>query len=727
MFNLSDKFLYSRPEPFEGTFAAFLKELVEYPCLVESAKSRLYRLIMRRGEEKARTERIRSLYGRESLTAYNAFSMFHGIEHHIDTVVTNYLGAAVMGSEADKQALVVIGPPGSGKSDFFTEVKKLYRTAEPFPYLVHSPVKDNPLNLLFLIPRVARERARGNIEKTRQEALRILTELELDQVCDFQLPDAKAVFDKNNLEPVVASLVDMQPDDMVSAIVYGLGLPRCTRNNIGRPAPHVQAAVMGKYQWARGGAIEIAQYPVASSYFDLDDEGAGGIVDVPEVQPLNFSLETWIGGENLANSGRYEDSDPRLVSFTGAFNKGNRGLVILTEGLKNPPEAQRILLEALQGRRVGIPSPLGGSLHFDGLIVIHSNEGEYERFIKERVNEPYVDRFWRIYFGYPLEVSEEAKVVRKFWQSSDFAKPEKAGGVAVEPLLFEYIAHLTLLSRLEPDKSVPLMHKLAAYDGKDVRPSGSGIKVSAAELRQRSTPKEGLTGLSPRDMAKIISALAAEVGPGKGVNTRMFRDRAYEWFRQNVEDDDKRKKLFSFLASELDTFRRKRLKDIVLAAMVPSFHQQCQETFDKYIDNIRAALKGQSVRRTGGWGGQVGGDQEFMRAIESNPEFGVNSAEAPKFRAEVIEAYASWQMDNNGTKVPWTCHGGLSNCVKGYVLKSVQQAARLFSANSARSDEDKKKLSDVKQRIMENDGYNEWLADELLREAEETKDFLIEK
>lgn len=726
MSNLIDTRLFSREEPFSGTFAEFLVENKKYPAMSESAKARLHRLVYKGGINEPRSFELQRLYGKDNLVAYNQFSQFFGIDQPIYLVNNNYLGAAVKGAEADKQALVVIGPPGSGKSDYFTRVKQIYRTAEPVPYLAGSRIHDNPLNILFMIDRVARERAGGKMSAKRAEIAKILSELNIGDVIDWTNPDTQAVLAKNAVASDLSGLAQLPVDDLVSAIVFGLGLPRSTRNNIGRPEPMVQDLLLGKFV-NKGQPIDLASFPVESMFLDSDDEGSAGIVDVPEVQPLNFDIGTWIGTENLAMLGRLPSGDPRLVELNGAFNKGNRGLVILTEGLKNPPEAQRVMLEALQGRRVGIPAPLGGSLHFDGLVIIHSNEGEYDRFIKERVNEPYVDRFWRIWFPYPLEARQVKKVHEKFWKGSDFAKPEKDGGIHTDPDVFDYTSRLAVLSALEPHPSVNLFTKLEAYDGRDIRNKGMGTKVSATELRQQASPREGLTGMSPREVAKIVNSIAAELGSGKAVTSRMVRDRASEWFRSNVQDEEKLKKLQAIIANELDTWRAKERKQVWLAAMVPSFKDECQDVWERYLDNIQAFARDKSVRMTGYGRGPVGGDESFMREIESDPDWGVTSAEAPKFRAEILAAVMQFTTETKKSTVPYTCHDALKNCIERYVLRKVQDTARTFSTTSARSEEDKRKLTEVKRRLVDDFGFNEFSADELLREAEETKGFALVK
>lgn len=724
--NQIDSRFISREEPFSGSFTELLAEIKKYPAMVESAKARLHRMIVRGGIDHNRSAEIQRIYGKDGLVAYNAFSQFYGIDPSIYLVVNNFLGAAVKGAEADKQALVVIGPPGSGKSDFFARVKQIYRGTEPVPFLGSSRVHDNPLNLLFMIDRVARERSGGKMSNKRAEIAKIIESLGVADLMDWNNPDCARVLTGNGVGANIEGLSQLSTDDLVSAIVFGLGLPRSTRNNIGRPEPMVQDMLLGKFI-NKNAPVDLAQYPIESMFFDSDDEGSAGIVDVPEVQPLNFDIGTWIGTENLAMLGRLPSGDPRLVELNGAYNKGNRGLVIKTEGLKNPPEAQRVTLEALQGRRVGIPAPLGGSLHFDGLVIIHSNEGEYDRFIKERVNEPYVDRFWRIWFPYPMEARQVQKVHEKFWKGSDFAKPESLGGVHVDPDVFEYTSRLAVLSALEAHPSVPLSTKLDAYDGRDIRQKGMGTKVSASELRQQASPREGLSGMSPREVAKIVNAIAAEVGPGKAVTSRLVRDRASEWFRSNVQDEEKLKKLQGFISNELDSWRAKNRKQVWLAAMVPSFTSECQDVWERYLDNIQAFARDKSVRMTGYGRGPVGGDEPFMREIESDPDWGVSAAEAPKFRAEILSAVMQHTTETGNAVVPYNCHDALKNCIERYVLRKVQETARTFSTSSARSDEDKRKLSEVKRRLIDDFGFNDWSADELLREAEESKGFVLVK
>jgi len=721
---------------FKGSFKDWLHAKGKDPKQTESSKSRLLRLITGAGENPAATIRTRRIYGDDSLTAFSAFSMFYGVERSIYQVTNSFLVPATMGGETDKQAVVLIGPPGAGKSDYVTRIKNLYRTADPIPFVKYSRVHDNPLNLFFMVQLVAEKQADAELESGkdfdfagRVDAIKleILESLELGSLLDFEDGSLKSICSNAGQSNTLAGIAKLDANDLVSAVVAGLGLPRSTRNAIGTPEPLVQDLVLGVYQ-RPGKPMALKDMLIDSMRFTDDFSGSSGIVDVAEVQPLNFDIAEWIGSENLANMGRFQEGDPRLVNLNGAFNKGNRGLVILTEGLKNPPEAQRVLLEALQGRRVKLPAPLAGSAFFDGLIIIHSNEGEYDKFMKVRENEPYADRFFRIWFPYPLEMSQAEKVIRKFWNGSEFGKPVAQGGTHVDPDVFGWLARMEVLTRIDKNSGVPLNIKADAYDGRSLRSPGMGMKVSVQDLRERASTREGLEGQSPRETNKVMQLVAAKVqGRGNTVTTALLRDAFRDWFKQTITDEKKLEFMMKIIGQDLDEVRRKNLSQLVLASLVDGFKDECQQTWDKYLDNVRAWASNSSVKSSAGYSkSQVGGDESFMREIESDPDWGVTSAEAPKFRAEIQAAVNQYITEHGAKNIPYTCHQAVQKCLERFVLKKVRTGARLFSSSSARSDEDRRKLSAAKFRLVEA-GFSEWSAEELLREAEENSDFLVER
>lgn len=734
---VSDRKLFLPEDPFEGTFKQLLPELRENPYWVASGKSTLERLIFRHGVNEQRTAEIQTNYGSEVLTAFNAFKDFFGIEASIYFFVKNYLGSATEGHGADKQAALFVGPPGSGKSEAVAAIKKIWRTGEPMPALGGCPVHDNPLSLLFMVPRIAVHRAEGKYSKAPQFAAEIIEALGVVDVIDWDDAQVRSLAEKNGTEKDARSLGALacaDVDDFVSIVCYGLGLPKSTRNNVGLPCPECQAKLLGEHGRE---TVEMADFPMGAMLPALGH----GLVDVPEVDPLQFNIATWVGRRNIAKLGKVADDNPDIVQLNGYFDRGRRGIVILTEGLKNTKESWRILLEALQGRRIPLPEPLAAyhedGLFFEGLVLIHTNEAEYKEFKSDAKNEPYWDRLFEIHWKYPLEASQAAKVSKKMYAQSNFSKPVEKGGVHVEPILFDYESALRVLSYLEPDpQGVPALVKLEAYDGKQTRGTGMGTVIEVADLRNRASIREGMEGVSPRLTAEqVIGALAQESKDlylaGKRVSpcvtTHDFRTRMYDVLKQKIADPKKREALKAFLDDSLESWRRKKLSKFVRAAFLESFAKECQNVFDKYVEWSNASVLGITPKSAGSSRVTRYEMEEWLRKLETQAGFYLQDGQKERFRREVQAAVARYIEEKGvGTRVPYTVHRTLAEVIEKFVLAAVTDVVRIISDSTARSNEDQKKLDSARTRLISEHGFCPHCANALFDEVSRTRNFIVE-
>jgi len=82
--------------------------------------------------------------------------------------------------------------------------------------------------------------------------------------------------------------------------------------------------------------------------------------------------------------------------------------------------------------------------------------------------------------------------------------------------------------------------------------------------------------------------------------------------------------------------------------------------------------------------------------------------------------------DHKTVDVPYTAFEPLKNAIERYVSGRVKDTARILSSTSARSAEDNRKLESALDRLVKDYGYCRKCADEVLKEAEETRDFLKE-
>ena len=122
---------------------------------------------------------------------------------------------------------------------------------------------------------------------------------------------------------------------------------------------------------------EYEKYPVVESTFS--QRGRRGIASVPPMDANSQDVSVLIGSEDISKLDKYSEDDPRVLSLNGAFNVGNRGIVEFVEIFKNEIEFLHTVITATQEKRV--PSPgKNDMIYFDGVIIAHCNEAEWNRF-----------------------------------------------------------------------------------------------------------------------------------------------------------------------------------------------------------------------------------------------------------------------------------------------------------------------------------------------------------
>lgn len=151
-------------------------------------------------------------------------------------------------------------------------------------------------------------------------------------------------------------------------------------------------------------------FPIETKNFSVRSRKGIGVV--PPVDPNNQDTSILTGSVDISKMDIYPEDDPRVFSLNGAFNVGNRGLVEFIEIFKNDVEYLHTIITATQEK--SIPSPGKGSMiYFDGLIIAHSNEAEWNKFKADHTNEAILDRIVKVEVPYCLELNEEKKIYEK--------------------------------------------------------------------------------------------------------------------------------------------------------------------------------------------------------------------------------------------------------------------------------------------------------------------------
>ncbi|WP_415319280.1 PrkA family serine protein kinase [Clostridium perfringens] len=455
-----------------------------------------------------------------------------------------------------------------------------------------------------------------------------------------------------------------------------------------------------KYRLLNEFGGEYEKFPVSTKNFSIRSRKGIGVV--PPVDPNNQDTSILTGSIDISKMDMYPEDDPRIFSLNGAFNVGNRGLVEFIEVFKNDVEYLHTIITATQEK--SIPSPGKGSMiYFDGLIIAHSNEAEWNKFKSDHTNEAILDRIVKIEVPYCLELSEEIKIYEKILKKSNF-------DAHIAPHTIEIASMFAILTRLLPSMKVDPITKLKLYNGEEIVEKGTTKRIDVLELKEEAGPMEGMKGISTRFIIKAIDN-ALSNAEHKCINPLSVMESIIKSVKDmDISQDDKKK----YLGYIQDTIRKeynKILEKEITKAFIHSFQEQAESLFNNYIDNAEAYVNKTKLKDSA-TSEELEPDEEFMRSIEE--QIGISESSAKGFRADVTSYM--FYIVRSGGKMEYRSYEPLKEAIEKKLTASVKDLSRIITKSRVRDkDQDKKYNSMVNQ--MEKNGYCPHCCDVILKYA----------
>ena len=430
--------------------------------------------------------------------------------------------------------------------------------------------------------------------------------------------------------------------------------------------------------------------------------GRRGVGVVPPMDANTQDTSILIGSEDISKLDLYPEDDPRVLSLNGAFNVGNRGIVEFVEVFKNEIEFLHTMITATQEKAV--PSPgKGAMIYFDGVILAHCNEAEWNKFKSESTNEAILDRIVRVNVPYCLEVDEEQKIYKKMLDESDFDSH-------IAPHTLEIAAMFAVLSRIKTSNKVDPMTKMKIYNGQNIVEKGYVKKIDINDLRDE-VRDEGMTGISTRFIMKAIDASLAD-SENNMVTPISIRDALIKQVKEQVVVEELREKYLSFLQKELHDEYLKILEKEITKAFVSAYQEQAESLFDNYLDHAEAYVNGTKVKDKT-TKEEMTADESFLTSIEE--QIGIVGSARENFRAD-ITAFMHSKLRKK-EKIDWTSYGPLKEAIENKLLTSVREISRIVTKSKSRDKKQQKKYGEMVQTLMEEYGYNEDSANEIIKYA----------
>ena len=395
------------------------------------------------------------------------------------------------------------------------------------------------------------------------------------------------------------------------------------------------------------------------------------------------------------------DSDPRAFNFDGEFCVANRGIVEFIEVLKLAKEFLYDLLGASQEKQIK-PKKFP-QVSVDTVLAGHTNSPEYERLKNDQTMEALRDRTVKIDVPYLLKWSDELKILRHQY-SSDKIKQH------IAPHTLEIAALWAVLTRLQDDKDgkISIVEKAKLYDGRSLP---GWTEDSIKELRDKY-PEEGMIGVSCRYIQdKISNCLSSHYDY---INFFMVLNELksgidHQSLFNNQEDKSRYMSCIDLARKELDQI----LKSEVQKALVGD-ENAIERLCSNYIDNVMAYINGTKIKDPF-TEQDVEPDERLMRSIEEKvdiPEVGVDDFR--RMLAGFIGHLAHSKKDFR-----WDSNPQLKKALEAKLFEDTKDHIKLSALNikgaTVVDKEIQEKIDSVKKRLIENYGYNEKSATDVLQ------------
>ena len=420
-----------------------------------------------------------------------------------------------------------------------------------------------------------------------------------------------------------------------------------------------------------------------------------GIAKIEPGDDNNLDISSMVGKVDLRQLEKFPQNDPDAYSFSGALNRTTQGLAEFVEAFKAPIKMLHPMLTATQERNY-LGTENIGAIPFQGLILLHSNEQEFETFRNNKKNEAILDRIYTVKVPYCLRTSEEIKIYEKLIRGSNLHK------APIAPHTYEMLARFSVLSRLNIHENSNLFSKMRVYDGEFIKETDPNAKT-VQEYRDAAGQNEGMDGISTRFAFKVLAATYnydSEEISADPVHLLLQLEKAV---KREQFHKDKEAKLLTFIKEVLASKYELYIGDEIQKAYMESYKDYGQNMFERYISLADSWIEQKDYKDpdTG-----ILMDRDLMDKELSKIEKPASIANPKDFRGEVTRFALRTQAKNGGIMPSWDSYEKIKDVIEKRMFSQVEDLLPIISFGSKKDAETNKKHTDFLAR-MKDRGYTE--------------------
>ena len=438
---------------------------------------------------------------------------------------------------------------------------------------------------------------------------------------------------------------------------------------------------------------DISRFRVVKLYPSILDQIA--IAKTEPGDENNQDISALVGKVDIRKLEDFAQNDPDAYSFSGGLCRANQGLLEFVEMFKAPIKVLHPLLTATQEGNYNGTEHMG-AIPYDGIVLAHSNEAEWQTFRNNKNNEAFIDRVFIVKVPYCLRSDEEVHIYEKLLANSSLRDAQCA------PDTLEMLAQFSVLTRLKEPENSSVYSKMRIYNGdnlKDIDPRAKSLQ----EYRDAAGVDEGMNGISTRFAFKILSRVFnfdhTEVAANPVHLMHVLEQQIEQEQFPQERQEQLRRYIKEFLVPRYVEFIGKEIQ----TAYLESYSEYGQNIFDRYVTYADFWIQDQEFRDPDT--GEIFDRQALNDELEKiEKPAGISN---PKdFRNEVVNFVLRARANNEGRNPSWLSYQKLRDVIEKKMFSNTEDLLPVISFNAKGSKDDQKKHNDFVKRMMDR-GYTE--------------------
>ncbi|MDP1603617.1 MAG: PrkA family serine protein kinase [Legionella sp.] len=407
----------------------------------------------------------------------------------------------------------------------------------------------------------------------------------------------------------------------------------------------------------------------------------------------NQDISSLVGKVDIRKLEEFSQDDPDAYSYSGGLCRANRGMLEFVEMFKAPIKVLHPLLTATQEGNYNATEGLS-SIPFEGIILAHSNESEWQSFRNNKNNEAFIDRINIVKVPYCLRISEELRIYQKLLDTSSLINAHCAPGT------LDMLAQFSVLTRLKEPQNSSIYSKMRVYNGESLKDTDPKAK-SYQEYRDFAGVDEGMSGISTRFAFKILSKVFnfdhSEIAANP-VHLLYVLERQIE---QEQFGQELHEKYLNFIKEYLSPKYVEFIGKEIQTAYLESYSEYGQNIFDRYITYADFWIQDQDYRDPDT--GEIF-DRASLNTELEKIEKPAGISNPKDFRNEVVNFVLRARANYQGKNPIWNSYEKLRAVIEKKMFTNTEDLLPVISFNAKASEDDKKKHEEFISRMVEK-GY----------------------